>query len=141
MLRRQLVHFAIAGSLGFGVDAALVQGLVGLAGADPYLARFPAVAAAILTTFAYNRGITFADRRSPRVLREFLRYLLSCSAGLVANYAAYVAVLATWSGLRVWPVAGVAAGSIAGMAVNFLAARYFVFARGSSPDAAGRRSG
>lgn len=129
MLRRQLLHFALAGGLGFLVDASLVQGLVGLAGMDPYLARIPAVAAAILTTFAYNRAITFADRRGPRMLAEFGRYVLSCSAGLVANYAAYAAVLAGFPALREWPVAGVAVGALAGMVVNFAAARYFVFAR------------
>ncbi len=129
MLRRQLLHFALAGTLGFVVDAALVQGLVRFAGMDPYLARIPAVAAAILTTFAYNRAITFADRRSPRLLAEFGRYVLSCSAGLAANYAAYAAVLGGFPALRDWPVAGVAVGALAGMVVNFVAARYFVFAR------------
>lgn len=132
MLRRQLLHFALAGSLGFLVDAALVQTLVRMADMDPYLARMPAVAAAILATFAYNRAITFADRRGPRMLAEFGRYVLSCSAGLVANYAAYAAVLGSVAAVRTWPVAGVAVGALSGMVVNFVAARYFVFARASA---------
>jgi len=141
MLRRQLIHFALAGTLGFLVDAAVVQSLVRAFGCDPYLARIPAVLLAILTTFAYNRQVTFADRRSQRIVAELGRYVLSCSAGLVANYGAYATVIGMLPQLRDWPVVGVAVGSVAGMAVNFVAARYFVFARPSSGSDGGEASG
>lgn len=134
MLRRQVLHFAIAGSLGFVLDAGLVQLLSGPGGWDPLLARVLSVAAAIAFTFAYNRHITFADRRSARIGREFGRYLLGNAAGLATNYGAFVLCLALWPLLRQWPAIGVAVGSLAGMGVNFVAARYFVFARSSLPD-------
>lgn len=136
MLARQFLHFCVAGTLGFLVDAGVVQALVGFAGADPFIARIASVALAVLTTFSYNRQVTFRGQRSARWGRELGRYLLGNAAGLSVNYAAYAASLLAWSELRDWPAAAVAIGSLAGMLVNFAAARWFVF-RGA-PDGPGK---
>jgi len=130
VLRRQFLHFCVAGTLGFLVDAGLVQALV-WGGAGPYLARVVSVAVAVLTTFAYNRRVTFRDRPGGPLPTAFGRYLLGNAAGLSVNYAAYAAVVATLPLARAWPVLAVAVGSLAGMLVNFAAARHFVFVPGS----------
>ena len=127
MLRRQFLHFCVAGVLGFLVDAGLVELLVKAAGVGPYLARVVSVSAAILTTFTYNREISFRASRSDRPLREFGRYLLGNAGGLSVNYGTYAACIAGLALAREWPVLAVAAGSVAGMLVNFASARYFVF--------------
>ena len=127
MLRRHFLHFCIAGTLGFLVDAGVVQLLVSLTDVGPYLARVFSVALAILTTFTYNRTITFHERRSGNIAGEFGRYLLGNAAGLSVNYGTYAPVVAASATAQAWPVLAVAVGSIAGMAVNFLAARHFVF--------------
>ena len=130
MLRRQFLHFCVAGTLGFLVDAGLVQALV-WGGVGPYLARVVSVALAVLTTFAYNRRITFHDRPGGALLPAFGRYLLGNAAGLSVNYGAYAAMVASVPLAKSWPVLAVAVGSVAGMLVNFVAARHFVFvARG-----------
>lgn len=134
MLRRHLLHFGFAGSIGFVVDAGLTQLLVGVAGADPLLARLVGVAAAIAVTFSYNRSITFADRSGGAPGPALLRYLAGNSAGLVANYTAFMLCLSLWPWLRTWPALAVAAGALVGMSVNFVAARYFVFSRESGSD-------
>lgn len=131
MLRRQLLHFSIAGGLGFLIDAGLTQVLVQFAGMDPFLARAVAVSLTIVFTFAYNRAITFAGHGVDGRWRQFARYLAGNSAGLIVNYAIYAACLALWPWLRVWPAIAVAAGAMAGMSVNFIAARYLVFKRSS----------
>lgn len=134
MLRRHLLHFGVAGSIGFLVDAGLTQLLVVMAGAEPLLARVLGVAAAIAVTFSYNRSITFADRTGGALWPALLRYLAGNSAGLVANYSAFMICLSLWPWLRTWPALAVAAGALVGMSVNFVAARYFVFVRESGSD-------
>ena len=129
MLRRQFLHFCVAGTLGFLVDAGLVQALV-WSGVGPYLARVASVALAILTTFTYNRRVTFHDRSGGALAPAFGRYLLGNAAGLSVNYAAYAALVASIPLARSWPVLAVAVGSVAGMLVNFAAARHFVFVPG-----------
>lgn len=131
MLHRQLLHFSIAGSLGFLIDASVTQMLVQFAAIDPYLARAVAVGLTIIFTFGYNRSITFAGQGNSGSWPQFARYLAGNSAGLIVNYAVYAACLALWPWLRVWPVIAVAAGALAGMSVNFVAARYLVFKRSS----------
>jgi len=127
MLRRQLLHFALAGSLGFLIDASVTQGLVRLAGFDPHPARIIAIALTIAFTFWYNRRITFIGRGRGGLLAQFGRYLAGNSLGLVGNYAAFAACLSLWPWLRTWPAVAVAAGALVGMGINFVAARYFVF--------------
>ena len=129
MLRRQFLHFCIAGTLGFLVDAGLLQWLVSGPGMGPYLARVLSVSAAILTTFAYNREVSFRSTRGDSLVPEFGRYLLGNAAGLSVNYGAYAVLIAASTTARSWPVLAVAAGSLAGMLVNFAAARHFVFVR------------
>ncbi|HET6602772.1 MAG TPA: GtrA family protein [Xanthomonadaceae bacterium] len=127
MLARQLLHFCLAGAAGFVVDAGIVQALVGGLAADPYLARIPAIAAAILVTWQYNRHVTFRSARHRGVLAELGRYLLGNAAGLVVNYGAYAGVVAGFETARQWPILAVAAGALAGLLVNFVSARFLVF--------------
>ena len=68
MLRRQFLHFCVAGTLGFLVDVALVQALVSTDTLGAYSARVLSVVAAILTTFAYNSAITFRGRRGCAIM-------------------------------------------------------------------------
>ena len=66
------------------------------------------------------------------IAREYLGYLVTMLGGAVVNYGAYVLVLHWLEGPWV-PALGVAAGSCAGLAVNFLAARHLVFKSRRSP--------
>jgi putative flippase GtrA len=78
-------------------------------------------------TWALNRRFTFAERRSgASIAREYVRYLLTMVGGALVNYAAYVLTL-HWLGGPLAPALGVAIGSCAGLAVNFLSARFLVF--------------
>ena len=96
-----------------------------------YGARVVSFWAAASATWALNRRFTFVAHRaggSASITREYLVYLASMLGGAAVNYGAYVLVL---HGLRVPGTAalGVALGSLAGMGVNFLSARYLVFRR------------
>ena len=126
----RFLRFAIVGALGFVVDAGVLALVLqsGLAGF--HAGRCLSFLAAASFTWALNRRFTFADRAASRGSRgaQWARYVAAMSAGAAVNYAVYALVLA-WAGYTalIAPFA-VAAGSIAGLGVNFSAARWFVFA-------------
>ncbi len=128
-LGRELLSFAAVGVVGLAVDVAVLYALA--PGLGWYGARVVSFWAAASATWALNRRFTFAHRaRGGSVAREYLAYLATMLGGGGVNYGAYALTLYLLHG----PLAaalGVALGSLAGMGVNFLAARYLVF-RGRS---------
>jgi len=122
---REFLRFAAVGAAGFVVDVAVLYL------AAPWLgwygARVLSFLVAATATWALNRRYTFTARHSgTSIVREYLGYLVTMLGGAVVNYGAYVGVLHAFEGRWV-PALGVAAGSCAGLVVNFLAARHLVF--------------
>lgn len=124
----RLLRFGVAGTIGFLVDAGVLQLLIGPLAMNPYLARVPSFLIAATCTWLVNRYWTFADRRN-RDSRagEWGRYLLAMLGGGLVNYATYAALLASVPLVRSWPVLGVAAGSLTGMVVNYLSSHFWIF--------------
>lgn len=124
---RPLLFFSLAGAAGYLVDAALLLLLAPLLG--PYGGRLPSFLAAVLTTWLFNRHYTF--RTSPRsghsLVREFSRYLMVCLGGGAVNLLAYSLLVYLFDLPQAWLPLAVAAGSIAGMGVNFTLSRRLVF--------------
>lgn len=131
-MRKQLFWFAVSGGLAFLVDAGIVQALVSGADANPFLARLVSVVCAMSFTWVFNRSVTFAGVRPPGqgLLEEYVRYLGTQTGGMAVNYTVYSVVLWWFPWTQTWPVVAVAAGSAAGLSVNFLAAKKWVFERG-----------
>ncbi|MAE90913.1 GtrA family protein [Salipiger bermudensis] len=122
--RRHLGGFALAGLAGFGVDAGVLSALLGL-GLSPGLARVPSFVAAVLTTWAINRTLTF--RTSTRAsLAEFLRYILAMGLGLAINYATFLLALRLSEAAAAQPVLALVPATAAGMVVNFLSSRHIL---------------
>ncbi len=122
---REFLLFAVVGAAGFVVDVAVLY--LSAPWLGWYGARVLSFLAAASATWALNRRYTFAARPSgSSLLREYLGYLVTMLGGAAVNYAAYVGVLHAFEGAWV-PALGVAAGSCAGLAVNFVAARHLVF--------------
>jgi putative flippase GtrA len=130
MIRRQLVLFSIAGTLGFVVDAGVLYAAIA-AGTGFYAGRVVSFLCAAFSTWLFNRRFTF-PHADPAASwwSQWLRYLYAMSFGAVVNYLAYVVVLHALA--RAWwaPLAGVAVGSLSGLAVNFVLARQWVFKSG-----------
>ena len=126
---RQFLLFGIAGTLGFLVDAGVVSLLVNGLGANPYLARLVSFLCAVAATFAFNRRYTFAASAPQSLWAQGRRYLLAMSGGFVVNYGSYAALVHGSELVRDWPVIGVAVGSVAGLVVNYLSSRFWVFGR------------
>ena len=122
--RQRLVRFGIVGALGFVIDAGVTFGLT-RAGLTPWLARLPAYLLANLATYALNRSWTFGHQIG--FWTGWARYFASTAAGAAVNYAAYSIVLLAAHHTPAAVLGAVAAGSLAGMIVNYLAARHLVF--------------
>ncbi len=125
-IRRQLPRFAVAGTVGFVVDAGVLYAALA-GGLDYYSGRVASFFAAVVTTWLINRNWTFEVGRRQSKLAEFARYFSAMALGGAVNYAVYALIVATAPRTAWLPLAAVAAGSIAGLGVNFATARQWVF--------------
>jgi putative flippase GtrA len=123
----QFRRFAIIGALAFLVDAGVLQVVLPFAGF--YAGRLVSWTAAATFTWVLNRRYTFSGGRDAPALIQWLRYLAANAIGGLANYATYALLVATVEPVRRWPVLAVAAGSVAGLLLNFFLSRRFVFGR------------
>ncbi|EHM02360.1 GtrA-like protein [Acetobacteraceae bacterium AT-5844] len=122
----EMLRFGVVGTLGFVVDTATLYAAMA-AGAGLYLGRVLSYVTAASANWALNRAWTFrqAERSSRR--KQWAMFLLVNLVGFATNYGTYTALVSSWPLAAAHPVIGVAAGSLAGMAGNFLLSRRFVF--------------
>ena len=122
----QFLRFGMVGTVGFLVDTAVLYGMLAL-GLGPYGGRVISYLAAATATFALNRAWTFRSAARAPIARQWGAFVLLNLLGFAANYGTYAALLAGSATVAAHPVLGVAAGSIAGMFINFAVSRRFVF--------------
>lgn len=128
-MSRAFLSFAVAGTIAFVVDACVVLVLTAL-GMSPYVARVFSFTAAATTTWVINTRVTFRAERQPLSFSRWCTYMATMLGGLSVNYAIYALVLC-FAG-RTPPtqmvlLAGVAAGAIVGLAVNYTVCRVWLF--------------
>lgn len=122
----QLVRFCVVGTIGFLVDAGVLQALVSGTGANPYAARVGSFLAAASATWWLNRRYTFqVTHRATR--SEWIRYVALMVLGAVVNYGAFAIAITWWDLARAQPWIGVAIGSVAGLGINFVTSRRLIF--------------
>ncbi|MDQ1817501.1 GtrA family protein [Massilia sp. CCM 9210] len=126
-LGTQVLRFGVAGVAGLLVDLAVLE-LALRAGMNPYAGRAASFLCAVLATWQINRRYTFHPA-GISLWTEWWRYLLAMSGGGAVNFATYSAIVWTFPNVPHITSWGVCAGSLAGMAVNFVGARWFVFQR------------
>lgn len=126
-LRRQFVLFSVGGVIGFIVDAGVLQLLVSLLAWDRFSGRLISFLCAATATWVFNRHYTFRGSRRHSPWGEWLRYIIAMSGGFACNYAAYSALVLWFDIDRQWLILAVAAGSVAGLGVNFFASRHWVY--------------
>lgn len=126
-LPAQMLRFGLIGTIGFLVDTATVYAAHFRLGLDLYASGALAYLTAATTTWLLNRRFTFPEARGQRAGPQWLRFVVTQLAGFALNRGTYALLIATVAAARAEPVIAVAAGSLAGMGVNFLAARLLVF--------------
>ena len=125
----KFVRFALVGCVGFCVDAAVLYAAMYGLGAGPYLGRVISYICAATSTWFLNRHFTFTDSRGERLFGEWLRFAAFNSSGGLVNYGVYALCLRLLGQGQPVPLLGVAAGSLAGLVVNYTASRHLVFTR------------
>ncbi|MBU2804312.1 GtrA family protein [Acidithiobacillus ferridurans] len=125
-LHSQIFRFALTGIAGFVVDASIVWLLTQFR-INAIIAQGIAFSVAVTVTWWLNRKYTFPNRADHRLLREWLRYVSANSFGAIVNNGIYVVLILTLSLMAHYPVLAVAAGSLAGLILNFTASRALVF--------------
>jgi putative flippase GtrA len=124
--QRQFLRFVIAGAIGFVVDAGVLWVSLRL-GLGYFAGRAISFLAAAWVTWQINRRITFSGAARGAAWAEWWRYLFAMSGGGSMNYGVYSMVVLTLPQSPFVPFYGVAAGSIAGMVINFASAKWWVF--------------
>jgi putative flippase GtrA len=120
--------FGIVGAIAFVIDAVILK--IGLSmGLDRVLARIISITIGMHFTFAVNRIWAFKAMRGQPLIQQWAAYVMSNIAGASVNYATFLLLTQPGAWLQDAPVLGVAAGSIAGMFVNFGGARLLAFRR------------
>ncbi|MCU0983408.1 MAG: GtrA family protein [Acetobacteraceae bacterium] len=123
----QALRFGVVGAIGFVVDTATVYGLHFLLRFDLYSAGAAAYVVAATATWALNRAWTFAGASRAQPARQWALFLIVQLLGFALNRGTYAALITFLPLAAAHPVIAVAAGSIAGMGVNFVTARLIVF--------------
>lgn len=124
---KQLALFCLGGVVGFIVDAGVLQLLVvGLAW-DRYSGRLISFLCAATATWIFNRHYTFRGPRRHSLFGEWARYVFAMSGGFACNYTAYWVLVYFFNFDGPWLILAVGAGSVAGLGVNYLASRHWVF--------------
>jgi putative flippase GtrA len=125
---RQFALFCVSGVLAFVVDAGLTQTLVSVAGLDPFSARALSFPVAVTCTWLFNRRYTFRPSRDLTLHREWMLYVSTQAVGLAVNLSTYAVLVWGSAVAAAWPALAVAAGSVAGLLVNYLGAKRVAFA-------------
>ncbi len=123
---RQFVAFGAVGAVGFVVDAGTLYA-VRFIGCGLLLGRVISYLAAVTATWALNRRYTFRVRARGGLWAEWLKFVISQTGGAAVNLGVYWWLVSTNATVAAQPVWGVAAGSLAGMVINFMLARTVVF--------------
>jgi putative flippase GtrA len=129
VIARQALGFAAVGVVGFGVDAGVLTLAMSVMGMTVYSARALSFLVAVTSTWALNRTFTFAEHSSASRVKEWARFCAANAVGGGVNLGTYVLLVNSLALAHDQPVVGVAAGSLAGLLVNFTLSRTFVFRR------------
>jgi putative flippase GtrA len=129
----EFLRFAVAGATGFAVDAGLLLAFTSLLGWQPLLAKLASFAIAVGCTWAINRAWTFRGGRKTAagVSAEFAVYGAVQLTGFAVNFAIYAGMVSLIGKEPAQLMIATAFGSAAGLVVNYLGARRFVFRRGT----------
>lgn len=121
----QFLRFGVVGVSGLIIDTATVYGTRNALGL--YGAGMVAYLTSATCNWLFNRVWTFKGMGSGPMHRQWGMFMLTNLAGFVLNRGTYVLLVAFLPIAAVQPVIATAAGSAAGMFVNFTLTRRLVF--------------
>ncbi|TDI58677.1 MAG: GtrA family protein [Alphaproteobacteria bacterium] len=128
----QFLRFSLVGTAGFLVDWATLSLALNALGLDFYTGRVVSFLVAATFTWASNRQFTFRQAAKDSPARQWQRFVGVNLVGGLVNYAIYAAMVYNFDLVQSWPVIGIAAGSSAGLALNYTGSRLLVFGKSRS---------
>jgi len=123
--RRQFLRFALAGGIGFVIDAGILTLLVNGLGYGHYVSRAVSFTFAVTATWLINRRWVFAAGLPSG--REYSGYFLVQLSGALINLGVYVLLIELVPRLAGIPVIPLACGAAVALIANFYLVRRFVF--------------
>lgn len=126
---RAMKSFALVGGAGFVVESIIMTVLIRLAGWQPWHARIPSFALALLVTWLLNRTLTFAGRGPERRSVEAFFYVVIQVIGGALNLAVFAVCLHYWPQLGEVPVVPLAIGAAGSFGFNFAASNGLLYAK------------
>ena len=134
LLLPQFLRFGVVGTIGFGVDTAVVYALRGLIGI--YAAGTLSYLTAASGNWLLNRIWTFKGHGHGSAFKQWLLFLAANSLGFVLNRGTLFTMVRFWPLAFHYPVIGIAAGTLVGLFANFALSHRVVFrAHRSKPPA------
>lgn len=124
---RRFRAFCVVGTIGFIIDAGLVQLLVTRFGVDVVLGRVASYLTAATVTWLLNRRFTFRVTARPASRAEWFKYVTVNGVGNGLNFGVYTVAVLTVELLATFPFLAVAMGSAVGLAFNFTLSKRLVF--------------
>ena len=122
----RFIRFGITGTVGFLVDVGVLY--LGLhAGLGYFYGRAISFLCAVVVTWQLNRRFTFLPVRQATASVQATRYLAAMCLGGIVNYVTYTTIVLFAPKITYLPFFAVAAGSVAGMFLNFYTAKRWVF--------------
>jgi putative flippase GtrA len=123
------LRFCAVGMVGFLVDTGILLALTAAGIAGARLGRVVSFLIAACVTWLLNRRFTF---RSQAPAASLGPYVLLTGFGALLNVGVYWVWISVFGEASEMLVAGVAAGSIAALAFNFLVSKHVVFRAASA---------
>jgi len=132
MLFKQFISFGLVGVLGFLVDAGTYYLSASFID-NPYICRLISYFCAVTFTWIINRVFTFnklfKDEKKSILLLEWMKFFTSQIFGFIVNYSTFSLLVYSFPFFFDTPILAIAAGSLAGLTVNFFMARLFIFGK------------
>ena len=125
---REFSLFFLVGICAFSTDAIVFQSLISFANVEPYVARIISAIAAICVSWVLNKSYTFKMEKTDKVISKMLAHLAATTFSLAVNVMIFVSVLNLVAIARAYPIIALCIASGFGLIINFLLAKFWVFA-------------
>lgn len=128
----QIFWFIVAGTVGFIIDAGILEFIVRYANIGLFRGRIISFSIAVIATWQINRLFTFQQKSISnmgikKVSSEFIKYLFSSSMSIIINFGIYSFAILSFSLCREIPSLAVVLGSLGAMFITFFMSKYWVF--------------
>lgn len=122
---KSFIKFCVVGSVGFLVEAIIVETIKHLIPSILVYVRFFSFPTALLVTWALNRMFVFKSKKSRT--KEIIKYTIIQSTGAFLNIAIYTALLITNSFFKDYPLIALGIGSGVALVSNYTFSKSWVF--------------